>query len=290
MFFDEAVLSRSEKVKTLETSIEESSQELVQQMEAGKSETLVQYLEYCAQFHEYSFRNILLALWQRPGLTRLAGLRQWNKLGRRVKAGEKGIAILAPMTVKRSRDEEDLEEEPNVITLFKVVYVFDVSQTEGDPLPDLVHATGDVSVLYPRLVEAVQEAGIKLEVLEDVPGSFGALGASYGGRIVLRVDLAPADAFRTLVHEYAHELLHWRAAKEDKTICETEADATAFIVCRHFSIECDTADYLQLHDSTTHVLLDRLETIRRTAARIIVALERDEDAEGGQADDTPAAA
>ena len=289
MFFEEAVLSRSEKVKVLETSIEESSQELVQQMEAGKSETLVRYLEYCAQFHEYSFRNILLALWQRPGLTRMAGLRQWNKLGRRVKAGEKGIAILAPMTVNK-RDEKDFENEPRVITLFKVVYVFDVSQTEGDPLPDMIHATGDVSALYPALVQAVRNEGITLEVLEDVPGSFGALGASYGGRIILCADLAPADAFRTLVHEYAHELLHWRAAKEDKTIRETEADATAFIVCRHFNVESDTADYLLLHDSTTQVLLERLETVRRMAARIIEALERKENAEGGDANDTPAAA
>ena len=129
-----------------------------------------------------------------------------------------------------------------------------------------------------------------MEVLEDVPGSFGACGASYGGRIVLRANLAPADAFRALVHEYAHELLHWSAGKEDKTVRETEADATAFIVCRHFGVECDTADCLLLHDSTSRVLLDRLETIRRTGARIIEALEREQGAEGGQADDAPAAA
>jgi len=202
---------------------------------------------------------------------------------------KKGIAILAPMAVNK-RDEKDFENEPRVITLFKVVYVFDVSQTEGDPLPDLIHATGDVSALYPALMQAVQKEGITLEVQDDVPGLFGALGASYGGRIVLRADLAPADAFRTLVHEYAHELLHWRAAKEDRTIRETEADATAFIVCRRFNVECDTADYLLLHDSTTQVLLERLETVRRTAARIIEGLEREENAEGGQVDDTPAAA
>jgi len=80
------------------------------------------------------------------------------------------------------------------------------------------------------------------------------------------------------------------AERGEKTIRETEADATAFIVCRHFGVECVTADYLLLHDSTTQVLLDRLETVRRTAAKIIGALEREEDAEGGQADDTPAAA
>jgi hypothetical protein len=267
----------NEKVKALKASIEESANELLRQMEDGKSEALVRYLEYAAKLHEYSIRNILLAIWQRPGLTQIAGLRRWNELGRRVKKGEKGIAILAPITVIPRGEEDDGmgTEIPEPVRWFKVVYVFDISQTEGDPVPDMIHATGDVSVLYPVLVKSVQDSGITLEFADEVPGSIGALGVSLDGRIVLRKDLAPADAFRVLVHEFAHERLHnGSEEKESKTIRETEADATAFIVCRHFGVACDSSDYLLLYDSTPKVLLDRLERVRATAGRIIDDLEK----------------
>jgi len=268
----------NEKVKALKASIEESANELLRQMEDGKSEALVRYLEYAAKFHEYSIRNIMLAIWQRPGLTQIAGLRRWNELGRRVKKGEKGIAILAPVTLA-SRIEIDKDgsviEISGPVRWFKVVYVFDISQTEGEPVPEMTHATGDVSTLYPELVKLVQESGITLEFAEEVPGSIGAFGISLGGRIVLRKDLGPADAFRVLVHEFAHERLHKGSEeKESKTIRETEADATAFIVCRHFGVTCDSSDYLLLYDSNPKVLLDRLEQIRGTACRIIEGLER----------------
>jgi len=266
----------NEKVKALKTSIDEAANELLRQMEAGKSEALVRYLEYAAKFHEYSIRNIMLAFSQRPDLTQIAGLRRWNELGRRVKKGEKGIAILAPVTLA-SRIE--IDEDGSEIDIsgparwFKVVHVFDISQTEGDSVPDMVHATGDVSTLYPALAKLVQDSGITLEFAEEVPGSIGALGISLGGRIVLRKDLAPADAFRVLVHEYAHERLHKGSGeKESKTIRETEADASAFIVCRHFGIQCDSSDYLLLYDSTPKVLLDRLERVRGTAYGIIEGL------------------
>ena len=99
-----------EKVRTACAAIDTHVQELVEQMRQGKSENLVRYLEFSAQFHQYSFGNILLALAQRRDFSRLAGMRQWNKVGRRVRSGEKGIMILAPITV-RKRKAEDSEEE-----------------------------------------------------------------------------------------------------------------------------------------------------------------------------------
>lgn len=271
--------ARTERIKALRNSVEEHAEVLAQQMAEGKSEALIKYLEFCSQFHTYSFHNILLAFCQRPDMSRIAGLRQWNKLGRRVKAGEKGIVILAPITVKREKGDRRGEdgdgfedEEPKRVTLFKAVYVFDVSQTEGDPLPDLICATGDPGDLYPALAVVIERAGIVIETLDVIPGSFGAYGVSCGGRILIRADLPPANGFRTLVHEYAHEILHKKGIRESKTIRETEADATAFIVCRHFGIECDSAEYLMLYDSTTQVLLGRLETIRATACAIIEAI------------------
>jgi antirestriction protein ArdC len=260
---------------------------LAEQMAEGKSDRLVRYLEFSARFHSYSFGNLLLILLQFPDATRVAGLRQWNKLGRHVRTGEKGIMILAPMTVRKRVEKEtgspteiparshelDAEAAENRITLFKPVYVFDVSQTEGRELPTLLQATGDVSGCYPALQRAVRDAGIVLELVDSIPGSASAEGVSCGSRIAIRNDLDPPDAFRTLAHEFAHELLHWPkvgSPKEpNRAIRETEADAAAFVVCRHFDVTCDSADYLLLYDSDKRLLLERLETIRHTAATII---------------------
>jgi len=268
--------------------LDDHIRELAEQMGRGKSEQLVRYLEFAAHFHSYSFGNLMLIMFQKPEATRVAGLRQWNRLGRHVRPGEKGIMILAPMAVWRKSDnanepaseDETTESERNEtrekITLFKPVYVFDVSQTEGEEIPSILDASGDAGSALPVLKEAVRAAGIALEELERTPGSASAHGASYGGRIVIRNDLDPPEAFRTLAHEFAHELLHWPkdgSPKEpSKTIRETEADATAFVVCRHFGIACDSADYLLLYDSEPKLLLARLETVRQTAARIIDAI------------------
>ena len=264
---------RSERVKEACNAIDGHLAELADQMRQGKSDALICYLEFTAQFHQYSFRNIMLAFSQRSNLTRLAGLRQWNKLGRRVRAGEKGIMILAPMSVrKKDAGESEEETEATAVTFFRPVHVFDVSQTEGDPLPSLVHSTGDVEAIVPALEKAVCDSNITLEFVEGIPGNLGVCGASFGGRIMVRSDLGTSEIFRTLAHEFAHEKLHWVGQKEDKTVRETEADATAYVVCRHFGVKTDTSDYLLLYDATPKVLLERLETIRNTADSIIRAI------------------
>lgn len=278
MTVQDVVLSKpNEKVKALKESIEESTTELLRQMEEGKSETLIRYLEFCAKFHDYSFRNLMLALWQRPTLTRLAGLHAWNKLGRRVKKGEKGISILAPVFTKVNElDSNQVESAESRLVGFRVVYVFDEAQTEGDPLPDLVHARGDPGDLIERLESRLQESGIVVERTSILPGNPGALGSSIGGKIIIRNDLSAANAFRVLVHEFAHEKLHHTGdEKESKTVRETEADATAFVVCRHFGIDCDSSDYLLLYDATPEILLSRLERIRKTACEIIEAVKEE---------------
>jgi len=290
---------RSEKVHEARQLLDDHIRELAAQMEQGRSENLVRYLEFASRFHTYSFGNMMLILCQRPDATRVAGLRQWNRLGRHVRAGEKGIMILAPMAVWNRSDtenepaseDETIESERTEtrerITIFKPVYVFDVSQTAGDELPSLLEASGDVGSALPALKGAVRASDIALEELDHVPGSNSAHGASYGGRIVIRTDLDPPEAFRTLAHEWAHELLHWpkngASGGPDRTIRETEADATAFVVCRHFGIQCDSSDYLLLYDSDPRLLLSRLETVRTTAAGIIDAIHAAMIPEDGEA-------
>jgi len=281
--------TRTEKVQAARDMLETHVKELAEQMRQGKSESLARYLDFSAQFHQYSFRNLMLIMLQCPDASQVAGLRQWNKLGRQVRAGEHGIMILAPMAVWR-RSEGDAEpaseaettqsertETRSKITIFKPVYVFNVSQTEGEPLPEFQRACGDVSECLPALREVIRERGITLEEREVVARSSTTNGASYGGRIVLQQGLPDAEAFSVLVHELSHEQLHWgkevRAMKLGKTIEEVEADATAYVVCRHFGVECHASDYLLLHHAKPDTLLERLETVRETAAGIINGIE-----------------
>ena len=113
---------------------------LIEQLEAGHSDALTAYLDAMSRFHNYSFGNILEIARQRPDATRVAGMYAWNQLGRRVKKGEKGIRILAPIIgIKRKKDEEaekDItKQNTRVLVGFRNAYVFDVAQTEGAELP-----------------------------------------------------------------------------------------------------------------------------------------------------------
>ncbi|MBI1784430.1 hypothetical protein HYR69_04735 [Candidatus Sumerlaeota bacterium] len=301
---------RAEKVREAKSALDDHLRELAEQMKQGKSEALLRYLDVSAKFHHYSFGNIMLALWQRPDMTRIAGIRTWNRLGRHVRAGEHGIMILAPITGKRKNERgrakdgeaeesavsepENGEDSPNGhapeaaarrerVRLFKVVYVFDEAQTEGAELPEILCATGDAGSALQSLKEAVRHLGIMLEEVDQIPGHPSAHGVSCGGKIMIRKDLDSHEGLRVLAHELAHEILHFpktetsKASRDDgkepnKTIRETEADATAYVVCRHFGVMCDSADYLLLYDAEPRILLERLETIRHTAQRIIEAI------------------
>jgi len=185
---------------------------LMQQVEAGKSETLTAYLTAIARFHNYSFGNILAIARQRSTATRVAGYGTWKEMGRFVKRGEKGIQILAPMIGFRRRNaeaerENDADANRNikpqrVLIGFRVVRVFDVSQTEGADLPEFEHnISGEVGEHRNRLIDFLAQQNIALEFNERIAP---ALGVSYGGKIALLPGQSEAEEFVTLVHETAH--------------------------------------------------------------------------------------
>ena len=165
--------SKNRKPATAQQLIRDNVKYLVEQLEAGHSETLTAYLTAMANFHTYSFGNVLLIARQRPQATHVAGIRTWNELGRRVKRGEKGIAILAPMIGKRRKKENTdagTEEEANQSTLlgFRRVFVWDELQTEGASLPTIGEVTGDAGVYLDRLRDFVQAQGIAHEYNESI--------------------------------------------------------------------------------------------------------------------------
>jgi hypothetical protein len=258
---------------------------LIEQLEAGHSDALTAYLDAMSRFHNYSFGNILEIALQRPSASRVAGMYAWNQLGRRVKKGEKGIRILAPIIgIKRKPDEEaekDItKQNTRVLVGFRNAYVFDVEQTEGVDLPAMREVYGDVGENHDRLLSFIERQGIELVFTENIAP---ALGMSYGGRIAILPGQSKAETFATLVHELAHEMLHKaeRRATTTKVVRETEAEAIAFVVGKAVGLEAGTAsaDYIHLYHGNASLLAESLEVIQQTSAVILAALESSAAAE-----------
>ena len=276
--------------------IRENVDFLIEQLEEGRSDALTAYLTAMSHFHNYSFGNILQIARQKPDATHVAGLYAWNQLGRRVKKGEKGIQILAPMIgVKRKKDaeaEQDItKQNVPVLVGFRAVYVFDVLQTEGKELPGMDGVKGEVGEHRDRLIDFIKAQSIELEFNEHIAP---AMGMSYGGKIVLLPGQSKAEEFATLVHELAHEMLHKaeRRTQTTKTVRETEAEAIAFVVSKAVGLQTGTAsaDYIQLYHGNALLLAESLEVIQKASAVILAALETKPEVEENQSTDAIAVA
>ncbi len=222
--------------------------------------------------------------------TRVAGLYAWNQLGRKVKKGEKGIRILAPIVgIKRKKDEEanrDItKQNTRVLVGFRNTYVFDVEQTEGAELPTSREMTGTVGENRDRLVSFIEAQGIELSFTEKIAP---ALGMSYGGKIAILPGQSEAEEFSTLAHELAHEMLHKaeRRTTTTKVVRETEAEAIAFVIGKAVGLEVGSAsaDYIQLYHGNASLLAERSEVIQQTSGVILVALQPPTAAEGEMPD------
>ena len=166
------------------------------------------------------------------------------------------------------------------LSTFKTVHVFDISQTDGKPLPEFARAQGDPGAYLERLKRFVSDRGIKLERHESLRM---AEGVSIGGTILLKACLAPAEEFTVLVHELAHEMLHQDPANrpKEKTVREAEAEAVAYVVCEGVGLDVNTAssDYIQLYNGDKKTLMASLERIQRTAAEILEGVTENEGAD-----------
>jgi hypothetical protein len=268
------------KQQTAKEAIAANVQALIEQLKQGHSDGLTAYLTAMGRFHNYSFGNILEIARQKPDATRVAGLYAWNQLGRKVKKGERGIRILAPVIgVRRKKDreaEKDIRTQNQAVLVgFRSAYVFDVSQTEGKDLPELSErVTGNVGEYRKRLVDFVTAQGITLEFKDSIAP---ALGMSYGGKIAILPGQSAPEEFSTLVHELAHEMLHKaeRRTATTKTVRETEAEAIAFVVGKTIGLSTGraSADYIHLYHGNASLLVESLEVIQRTSAMILSAIE-----------------
>lgn len=264
--------------QTAKEIIAANVKELIAQLEAGHSNALTAYLDAMSRFHNYSFGNVLEIARQKPGATHVAGLYAWNQLGRKVKKGEKGIRILAPIIGIRRKTDKEAEKDPAyqnkaVLVGFRNAYVFDVSQTEGAELPTMHEVHGNVGENRDRLVSFIDQQGIELVFTENIAP---ALGVSYGGKIAILPGQSEAEEFSTLVHELAHEMLHKaeRRTTTTKVVKETEAESVAFVVGKAVGLKAGTAsaDYIHLYHGNASLLAESLEVIQQTAAVILAAL------------------
>ena len=272
--------SKNRKPATAQQLVRENVQYLIEQLESGHSEALTAFLNAMAHFRNYSFGNVLLIARQKPDARNVAGMWAWNQLGRRVKRGEKGIAILAPMVAKTRKDEAKSDSEtsdrPSLLG-FRRVYVWDESQTEGAPLPELDKVTGDAGVYLDRLREFINAQGITLEYNESIAP---ALGMAFGNTIRLLPGQADAETFTTLVHELAHIILKHteRRTATTKTVRETEAEAIAFVVGKAIGLTTSTAsaDYISLYHGNAALLTESLEAVQQTSSIILAAITVEE--------------
>ena len=269
------------KTSELMDQIESRIKELATKTEDAKaSEEVTQYLRFLSRFHRYSLHNTM-AIWIHcPNATHVAGYNAWMKLGRYVRKGERGIPIFAPCTQAVPKgEEEDDEKKTRKVIGYKIVYVFDVSQTEGKPLPEApIVAQGYGSALLPVLEGIATDLGIGLEY-RAMSGSHH--GTSYGGSIEVDSELDDAGKTSVIVHELAHELLH---KGPDRMLLssrqrETEAESTAYVVCSHFGLDSAAPNYLALWAAKPEQILEAFQRIKDVAASLIDMIEAKFNAE-----------
>jgi len=241
--------------------------------EVKKSECFKQYLETMSKFWRYSYHNQLLIVHQMPRATRVAGFRKWRKMGRWVHKGSKAIRILAPRFKKiMELDENGAMVEKEEVIFFVPVPVFDLSQTEGQPLPEVeISIEGDNYKGFLDNLMAFCESK-KIKVNFKNLGINGLYGYSKGGQIAITNTESINTQVNTMIHEVAHELLH-RVKALSKQRTEIQAEGVAYVVTRHFGMENKSFNYLALYDANYKKIMENMKAISRGAKEIIEFLE-----------------
>lgn len=243
------------------------------------SEAFVSYLEFSSKFHQYSLHNTYLILAQTQGqATMVAGFNKWrDEFGRFVKRGEKGIAIFAPMFKKEERADGTKHD---ALIGFRIVYVFDVAQTEGKPIPERILPTrleGEDAGLFALLAEHVTQSGLSLNpACADFPDERNGDYSKLGKEIRIRAGLSPVQKLKTLAHEVAHWKLHSDEKGEilPREVKETEAEAAAFLALARFGIRADAYSFAYIADWSR----GNLKTLESSLTRIKRAADQIEEA------------
>ena len=288
----------AEKLKEITDRLEQGITELFD------SERYKEYLKVMSKFHNYSFRNTVLIAMQKPDASLVAGFSAWkNNFERNVMKGQKGIKIIAPSPYKIKQEMQKIdphtqkpiigkdgkpvtEEKEVTIPAYKVVSVFDVSQTEGKELPDIAvdELTGDVD-RYKDFFAALEKTSPVPIAFENIEGGSHGYYHLEDKRIAINEGMSELQTLKTAIHEIAHAKLHdidLNAPKDeqprvDRRTREVEAESVAYTVCQHYGL--DTSDYSFGYVAgwssgrELSELKSSLETIRSAAAEIINSID-----------------
>ncbi len=297
--------SYKDQIKEITAGIEKGILELFE------SDRYRNYLSTMSRFHHYSLNNVMLIHAQRPDATLVAGYNRWkNSFGRHVQKGERGIRILAPTPYKIKVDKEKLdpdthlpmldsdgnpitEEKEITIPMYKVVRVFDISQTEGKPLPQLsFDLTGDVAQ-YEVFLEALRRTSTVPIEMEPMEKSMDGYFSQTRQAIFIREGMSQVQTVSAIVHEMAHSRLHnyekmTELADDGETVLapaekgrnteEVEAESVSYAVCQYFGIETkdNSFGYIASWSKGKELkeLRASLETINKTSSELITSIER----------------
>jgi antirestriction protein ArdC len=268
--------------------------------ETAASAEVKRYLDFFAGFHQYSYHNKILIFLQMPNASVVSSYKKWKEKGRQVKRGEKGIMILVPIfkrgqnpLSKKNQDADDDEKTIGSPVGFKVGSVFDISQTEavseeGEVPSDDWWITDEPSEVADTIYDLVQDAaeaeGIRISRDESHGGE---LGYSKGGHINVKSDIEGVQKAATLIHEYAHELMHWRdkskfyagdEVKRNSELKELQAESVAYVVCKHYDLPvAHHTKYLALWKASKSKIKNNIEIISKVAHHIIKGIDRQAD-------------
>ncbi len=309
----------TEKIKEITDRLEQGIQDLFD------SDRFKEYLRVMSKFHDYSFNNTLLIAMQKPDATFVAGYTSWKKdYGRQVVSHAKSIKVLAPSPYKVKREVDKIdpttqkpvigkdgkpvkEETEITVPAFKVVSVFDVSQTEGKELPTIGvdELTGDVAQ-YADFFKATEQASPAPVGFEKIKSGAKGYYSQTEKRIAINEGMSELQNLKTLIHEIAHAKLHdidlnapakEQADRPDRRTREVQAESIAYAVCQHYGL--DTSDYSFAYVAKwssgreLSELKASLKTIRDTAAGLIADIDKNfaeltKDKEQTQAQETQA--
>ena len=239
-----------------------------------RSEFFKQYLETISKFWRYSYHNQLLITHQMPEASRVAGFRKWRQMGRWVRKGSKAVKILAPRFEKimeLNEETGELQEKETVVNFFPVS-VFDVSQTEGEPLPEVsITVEGDnYKDFLDSLMAFCESRNIKVSF--KALHVNGMLGYSKGGQIAITNTESVNTQVNTMIHEVAHELLH-KGKVINRQRGEIQAEGVAYVVTKHFGMENKSFNYLALYNANYKRIMENMKAISKASKEIIEFLE-----------------
>jgi len=274
----------------------EKTEVLLQKLEQGikdvfTSERFINYLKFSAIFHRYSYNNTILIMTQKPDATMVAGFNKWNEMGRFIKKGEKGIAILAPNFKKTYEQKLDVNKNPvkdsegKTVTIdkgkelagFFPTHVFDVSQTDGDPLPEIAGHFGGEMENFDLMWDALCKCSpYSVNIAENL-GINGVKGVCVHNKQCIHVlqGLSHEETISTLIHEIAHARTYSPDSKRMtyKASREVEAESCAYVVSTYFGIDCELSSFEYIaawcKDKDISELKQTLSSINKEANIII---------------------